>query len=130
MPDFDLHLFTDVGKSYRPRATLRNNGQIGFNSAAVAKFELKEYTYAQLLYDPAQRVIAVRFHSQEPDQGALKVTRKETNFAVAARALLDCYDIAYGGARKSRTFELKKLESEPSTFYFELGSDHEGEERG
>ena len=38
--------FTQTGKSYRPKISIRSNGQIGFNFGCIEKFSLEKYKYA------------------------------------------------------------------------------------
>ena len=126
MRDLNLVLFDQVGRSYRARVTIRNNGQIGFNEGAKAKYSLEQFYWAQLLFDSENQVVAIRFHKEEPAKGAMKVLKRPGNFAISARSFFDYHDINYKDKKdqgERRTFDLSQFERAENTFYFELGGE-------
>ena len=63
----------------RPRGSknivsIRKNGQISFNSKAVQSFEVKNYQYANLLFDKDYDVVGIEL-SNEKGKGSRKISR-------------------------------------------------------
>jgi hypothetical protein len=86
--------FTAKGKSFQPKISLRKNGHIGFNQAAIDKFQLMTYKYAVLFYDRENKIIGIK-PTNEAEEGARSLRVKETNAYVAARTFMDCFSIPY-----------------------------------
>lgn len=86
--------FTRVGVSYKPRISIRSNGQFGFTAGAIEKFKLRNYQYAVLFYDRTGGRIGIKL-TNEQEEGACKLQIKSSNAFLSARAFLDYYDIKY-----------------------------------
>lgn len=91
--------FTETARSYRPRASLRSNGTIGFNTGAVEKFGLKTSNYVTLHFDKDRGLIGVRAGKAE-DEGAHKLNRGKTGAWIGARRFLDYFGIAPAETKK------------------------------
>ena len=94
--------FTLKGKSFRPKISLRKNGHIGFNQAAIEKFSMTRYDYAVLFYDRENKKIGIKL-TNDAEEGACKLKVKETNAYVAAKAFLDYYGIDYSKRQTQRS---------------------------
>lgn len=86
--------FTQTGKSYRPKISIRSNGQIGFNFGAIEKFKLNKYKYAILFFDKEITRIGVKLTNDE-EEGICKLQVRKSNAAISAKAFLDYYSIDY-----------------------------------
>lgn len=85
--------FTQIGRVFRARASLRSNGQIGFNHGALTRFKLTEFTHVVLFYDPERRLVGVKLTSDKTEEGASTLITKNGNGTVSARAFLEYYQI-------------------------------------
>jgi hypothetical protein len=112
-----LELFEGVRRHSKPRASIRKSGQLGFNQAARYRWDLDDYSWAQLYFDEKAKAIAVRFTRSKPEKGALKVTKQSSNFAVEARTLVN----KLGLSGLTGTFDLKELEPDPDTYAPKVG---------
>ena len=99
-----FELFRETSsRGFKPKASVRRNGQIGFNQGVVRRFELNKYPYVSLYYDKDTRIIGVKLHEQEPSEGGIKLTVKGPTSWLSARKFLDFFEIPYAQTRK---FEL------------------------
>lgn len=96
--------FTRAGRSFKPRLSIRKRGQIGFNSAAIDKFNLRKYEYVVLFISEDRKKVAVVFSNNKSDEGAIKLIKGKNNFAFSAQAFLECYEIPYG---KAKTYDVE-----------------------
>ena len=100
--------FTLTGKSYRPKISIRSNGQIGFNQGAIERFGLNNYKFAVLFYDRDQKIIGIKLTNQDED-GACTLQVRKSNAAISAKAFLDYFDINYS---KTKRYDAKYDEQE------------------
>jgi hypothetical protein len=91
------------GRSYKPKLTIRQGGQLGLNQGAVKRFQLDNETYAVLFYDPDGRRIGIKFTRNSEEEGVIKVITRLKSATVYAKPFLDYYAISYD---KSRRFDL------------------------
>lgn len=103
--DFSFERFTDVDKSFSPRVTIRQNGQLGFNEGARNKFNIGDFGYAVLFFDRLNSAVGVLLTNDKDEPGALRVVNTRQNTFVPAKSFLDRYEISYG---KSRRFWLEQ----------------------
>src|SRR5271156_4717355 len=85
--------FTEVGRVFRPRASLRSNGQIGFNHGSVKRFEMEKYSHVILFYDAETNRIGVQMTNDKDEKGAATLITKNGNGTVSARAFLEYYQL-------------------------------------
>ncbi|MGB2678377.1 MAG: hypothetical protein WAN12_14925 [Candidatus Acidiferrum sp.] len=83
--------FTDVGRVFRPRASIRSNGQIGFNHGSVKRFDMQKYSFAVLFYDKENRKVGVKLTNDKTEAGASSLITRSGNGTVSARAFLEYY---------------------------------------
>lgn len=83
--------FTEVGRVFRPRASLRSNGQIGFNHGCVKRFEMEKYAYAILFYDAETNRIGVVLTNNKEEPGAATLMTRSGNGTISARSFLEYY---------------------------------------
>jgi hypothetical protein len=87
--------FTDVGRSYVPRATLSRYGAIAFNHGARRKFGLDQFAFCVLYFDADTREIGIELTNEKDASGAVRLRlRGKTGADVAARSFMDYYGIA------------------------------------
>jgi len=91
--------FTETGKSYRPKISIRSNGQIGFNLGAIKKFALNKYKYAVLFFDRENIKIGIKLTNSEED-GISKLQVRKSNAAISAKAFFDYYSIDYSKSKR------------------------------
>jgi hypothetical protein len=96
--------FTEGGKSYVPKISIRKRGQIGFNNGAFKKFDLENRSYAILYMSKDKRQIAIRFTNDPDEKGVVKLVKKAGNSFVSGKTFLDYHEIEYNNIKK-RSFE-------------------------
>ena len=104
---FHFERFTDVGKSFSARVTIRQNGQLGFNEGARNQFEIGKYACAVLFFDGERQAVGIMLTNDPNERGAFKISSAKQNTFVPAKAFLDRYRIPYD---ESRRFRLEKHE--------------------
>jgi hypothetical protein len=85
--------FTDVGRVFRPRASLRQNGQIGFNHGCVKRFGMERFSHVVLFYDAETKRVGVKLTNDKDEAGASSLITKNGNGTVSARAFLEYYQL-------------------------------------
>jgi hypothetical protein len=84
--------FTESGKGFRPRISIRPSGTIGINDSALKKFNLKSFGFVALYFDPETRKIAIG-GTQEDERGAQKLNLASKGASISAKRFLDFHDI-------------------------------------
>lgn len=84
--------FTESGKGFKPRISIRPSGTIGINDAALRKFGLKEYKFIALYFDPESKQIALG-GAFDNEVGAQRLNLGRTGASVSAKRFLDYYDL-------------------------------------
>lgn len=92
--------FTESGRSFKARVSIRANGQIGLSHGAVAKFGLGRYQYAVLFYDKETEQIGIQPTNSAEESGAYKLNIKGSGAAISALAFMDCFGIDHEEARR------------------------------
>lgn len=85
--------FTEVGRVFRPRASLRSNGQIGFNHGCVKRFEMNKFSHAVLFYDADTKRIGVKLTNDKDEAGASTLITRNGNGTLSGRAFLEFYHL-------------------------------------
>ncbi len=91
----EFEFFTDLGRGFRPRASIRKQGQIGLNQGAVRRFKLESWQYVVLGFDRKSKRIAIRKADSREEPGAQKVTIKDGSATISVRSFLEYFDIRY-----------------------------------
>ena len=91
--------FTMTRRSFNPRISIRGKSQIGFNTAAIEDFKLKDYKFAVLYYDKENKRIGVKLTKDE--EGVRKLRVKEAAGAsLPARTFIEYYKLgSFSGQR-------------------------------
>lgn len=95
--------FTESGRGYRPKISVRSSGNIGLNAAAVKKFELENAEAVCLLFDPDSKSIAITRATKE-EEGAHHLHKGVTGASISAKRFLDYWDI---NAESTQAFECR-----------------------
>ena len=99
--------FTNAGKSFKPKASIRANAQIGFNQGAIRRFRLKNRTPVLLYFDPVDRLVGVEVKNRSCEEPALFSLQVRNGSAwISAKAFLDYFEIDYSKTYRSMV-ELK-----------------------
>ena len=86
--------FTQTGRSFKPKISIRGNSQIGFNCASIKEFKLGEYKFAVLFYDKDARKIGIRLTNDKNEEGACKLrVRENAGASISARSYIDFYKL-------------------------------------
>lgn len=83
------------GRSGVPKVSIRKNGQIAFNSAAIQKYDLDVYEYIVLYISDRKDRVAIQFTNNDKDSGKIKIQKRPGNFAFSARNFLSVNDITW-----------------------------------
>jgi hypothetical protein len=85
--------FTEVGRVFRPRLSIRSNGQIGFNHGSVKRFDLQKWTHVVLFYDKENKKVGIKLTNDKTEPGASTLVTRSGNGTVSARAFLEYYHL-------------------------------------
>jgi len=91
--------FIQTGKSYKPKISIRANGQIGLNQGSIEKFKLNKYKYAVLFFDRETKRIGIKPTNTE-EEGICKLQIRKSNAAISGKAFLDYYSIDYSKTKR------------------------------
>ena len=93
--------FTMTRRSFKPRISIRGKSQIGFNTAAIEDFKLKDYKFAVLFYDKENKRIGIKLTNDKDEEGVRKLRVKElTGASLPARTFIEYYKIGnFSGQR-------------------------------
>lgn len=101
-----IEFFTQTGRGFAPKASIRKQGHIGLNQGAIIRYAVGDWTHAILGYDQDTRMIAIKLTSDPNADGATRIAVRQKNGAIAAKAFLDYFAIPYKG--KAKQFDLEK----------------------
>src|SRR5712692_9828332 len=97
--------FTDVGRVFRPRASLRSNGQLGFNHGCVKRFEMAKFSHVVLFYDADTNRIGVKLTNEKEEPGASALITRSGNGTVSARSFLEYYRLT---PKRTSQFDIER----------------------
>lgn len=103
--------FAKEGRTHRPSVTIVKQGTLGINRPAMEKFDLASVDYVVLMYDAAQKRIAIYPVASGDAPGAIKLRHRSVGGGadISARAFLEKFDIPYGDrSRKCSVLEESK----------------------
>lgn len=113
-----FEFFTESGRGYEPRASIRKQGQIGLNHGSVKRYEIRDGQDVLLGYDRQSSTVAIKF-IDGPQQGSKKAMVKKNNCSISAKAFFDYFDIQYKD--KTESYELKSKEDGLLVFCIDEG---------
>jgi hypothetical protein len=87
-------------RSFVPKVGIWARGQIGFNKGAVEKYKLEQYDYVVLFFDEEQRRIGIKLTTDAKEEGATKVTKRQSAISFSANAFLNTFEIDHEKTRK------------------------------
>ena len=93
--------FTNTGaRAGDPQVSIWSRGQIGFNQGAMQEFDIKDYQYVVLYYDPDTSRIGFQL-TNEKEEGAIKFNfRDNSGASISAIPFLRANKIKYNETRK------------------------------
>lgn len=91
--------FTEKGRGWKPVASIRSNGQIGFNRGCIRRYKLED-GHVSLYYDVDNKLIGIERGANEADDGAHRIIVKSNNAFIGARAFLNWYGIPFEDGTK------------------------------
>lgn len=93
--------FIMTRRSFNPRISIRGKSQIGFNTAAIEDFKLKDYKFAVLYYDKENKRIGIKLTNDKDEEGVRKLRVKEAAGAsLPARTFIEYYKLGnFSGQR-------------------------------
>jgi len=93
--------FTETGRSFKTRLSIRSNGQIGFTQGAIHRFKMQDFKYAVLFYDKDKPAIGIRLTNDEAEEGRCKLQVRPESATISAKSFLDYYGINH---QKTRSY--------------------------
>ena len=94
-----IEKFTETGKSFVPKISVRKGGQIGFSHGAIKKFGLASKDFVVLYmskdHSNVRAKIALRFTNNQEEEGAIKLVKRTGNYFVSGKSFFDRYGIDY-----------------------------------
>jgi hypothetical protein len=97
--------FTNVGRVFRPRASLRSNGQLGFNHGCVIRFDMERFSHVVLFYDADTNRIGIKMTNDKEESGASTLTTKNGNGTVSARSFFEYYRLT---PKKTTQYDIER----------------------
>ena len=85
--------YISKGRAGVPKVCIRKNGQISFNSPAVARFDLDVFDFVILHISERKDRVAIQFTNNKTDSGLIKLQTRPGSFAFSARNFLGVNDI-------------------------------------
>ena len=101
-----IEFFEDSGRGFLPKASIRRQGQIGFNHGAVLRFKLDDWRYAKLGYDRETKEVIVRLvpDAEKDNAGVKSLAVQGTGGAsLGAKSFFDYFGIDY---KETRSFDV------------------------
>lgn len=92
--------FTGGGRSYKARASIRKNGQIGLSQGAVQRFKLDRYPYVVLFYDKETERIGIKPTQNPEEPGAYRLNHKGSGADISGLAFLEYFGIDRDRSRR------------------------------
>ena len=105
----DFEKFTQQGRTFKPKISIRKRGQLGFNSGSINKFKLNRFDYAVMYISKDRTKVAIRFTNNQDEEGAVKIMKRTGNFSFSGKAFFDCYDI---DTESTRSYDAEWSEEE------------------
>lgn len=99
--------FTDVGRVFRPRASLRQNGQLGFNHGSIKRFDMDKFSHVVLFYDVDTKRIGIKLTNDKDEAGACTLITKSGGGTVSARSFLEYYRLT---PKKTTQYDIERDE--------------------
>ena len=91
--------------------------QLGFNSAAINEYKLREHKFAVLFYDEDAKTVGIMLTNDKNEGGALKIiSRGHGSLSVSAKSFLNFYKIDYSETRSFPSY----LDKENNLIVFKL----------
>src|SRR5271166_2866201 len=119
---FEFIKFTEVDSSFAARVTIRQTGQIGFNSGAINRFGIKEKAFVVLYFDQRNRAVGLEL-TNDRCEGAIEIKKSESNTFLRGKNFCDRFGIDY---QRARRYELLQDDG-TGILYFELNRELKGE---
>lgn len=94
------------GTSVQPMLTVGRSGIIGINKAATQKYELQQYKYAGLYYDPEGKMIGIKPTNDELEANCTMRDR-QSGMDISAKSFLEYFEIDYSTTQR---YELSREE--------------------
>lgn len=86
--------FTRVGKSFKPKISIRGNSQIGLNFASIEAFKLNDYQFAVLYFDKENKKVGIKLTNSKDEDGVCRLrVRGKAGASISARSYIDCYKL-------------------------------------
>lgn len=99
--------FTGAGRSFKPKLSIRKNGQLGLNYGAVERYGIDKFEYVELYYDKENNRIGLKL-SNEKSEGAVRCRVRSGNASIPAKSFLEYYKIDY---REAKRMEVQRDEA-------------------
>ncbi len=96
--------FTERGRGYSPRMSVRKGGQIGLNRGAIHRFKLENCVGVILYYDKEARKIGIEKTTESDADGFMALKIRNNTGSIAGRSFCGYYGI---DCAETRSYELK-----------------------
>lgn len=94
MNEFNFELFTGQKGKYTVAVSISKPGVLSFTSGIYRKYELFNYNGAQLLFDKAKNVIAIKLYKeQSSDMYRLKHREENKGGFIACKSFVSAYEL-------------------------------------
>ena len=90
-----FELFDKMSHSFKPKVSIRRNGNIGFSKGAAEKYELREKKFCKLYYDQEKKYVGFEFTDKEQPDVTTRVSPSGSGISIAATSFLNYYSIDF-----------------------------------
>ena len=107
--------FIHKGRSTNPKAVIRKNGQMGFNSGAIGKYDLDLFEFVILYISTNKKDrVAIKFTNNDKESGLVKIQKRAGSFAFSAITFLNFNDIDYS---ETTNYDFTWIETEKTAIF-------------
>lgn len=85
--------FTEIGKSFKPKATITTGGVISLNEGAKKGLDIDNYIYCILYYDDDGKQVGIQLTNDQNEEGAIKIRKRKTGADIGAKSFLTRFKI-------------------------------------
>jgi hypothetical protein len=95
------------GRAATPKVCIRKCGQIGFNSGAIQKYNLDDFSHVMLFIGDDKKRVAIRFTNNLKEGDLIQIQKRPGNFAFSAITFMRINDIKWD---KTTNYEFKWID--------------------
>lgn len=109
-----IEFFEKDGRGFNPKASVRQQGQIGLNQAAIDKFNIQNNQNVLLGYDKDLKMVVIK-PLAVAQEGSKKVVVRDRSGSISARGFFDYFEIPH---EKTKSYPLEENNDNHYLFFY------------